>query len=183
MSDETRGAGLPSAEEVAAQAVRHADHGADGDTTGRCVMCRRAVSDYANVAFRWSHTGEVDFRAFLVRVDADYAAGKFSRRDEYQGARTLANVRDHILRHRREGFLSAEKAREEWGLLDQMNDLDSPFEFGLWVRETSIDDAHEFAVYDYPGGARAFCERALPRFQKVLREELARASSPEVVRG
>jgi hypothetical protein len=132
------------------------------------------VSDYGDYAYLWTHAGE-EFRRALIRMDWDYASRKLAhgRPKEYQQRRTLANVKDCILRYRRDGSWTAEKAREEWDLLRTYNDLAHEFDLADWIRDgTSIEDASELPVYDTPAQVVAFCKVVLPRFQALLRAEL-----------
>jgi hypothetical protein len=137
-----------------------------------------AVSDYGNYAYPWRAHGERDFREFVAGLakDGNYAAGKFSRRSEYQGRETLAAVKRHICEGRRAGWCDADEAREMW---DELSDFDIEShadEFSRWLRESdgasTIADAFEFAVYDYPADVKAFCRLVLPRLAEVLRAEL-----------
>lgn len=136
------------------------------------------VSDYGNYAYPWRHHGERDFREFVAGLakDGDYVAGKFSRRDVYQGRETLTAIKRHIIEARRIGSLDAGEVREMWDELDEFEIDGDAFGFSHWLRESDgaskIGDAFEFAVYDYPGDVKAFCQRILPRLAEVLRAEL-----------
>lgn len=44
-----------------------------------------AVTDYGNFSFAWRHTGEDDFRKFLIGTEVDYFGGKM-----YQGMAYVA---------------------------------------------------------------------------------------------
>jgi hypothetical protein len=136
-----------------------------------------AVSDYGNYAFKWSAMG-CEWRQFFSRCDRspDYYMSKLGQgANEYDGDRTLASVKRRILRDRRGGSIDADRAREEWDLLDRHSGLFSREDYALWYQETRIDTAYELAVYDYPPMLRAFCEKALPKLAAMLRAEDARS--------
>lgn len=137
-----------------------------------------AVSDYGNYAYPWRAHGERDFREFIAGLakDGNYVAGKLSQRTAYRGDETLAAIKRHIFDARRHGGLDADEARELW---DELNDFDLEShaeEFSRWLRESdgasTIADAFEFAVYDYPADVKAFCRLVLPRLAVVLRAEI-----------
>jgi hypothetical protein len=131
------------------------------------------VSGYGNYAYFWSHAGE-DFRRFLCDVDSCYLLGKLcGRRDEYDGKATVKAVKRHILEQRRSGGFDREEARKEWDILSEHSQLEAREWFGMWVGQTEIGDAPEFAVYEYPSDARWFAKRVMPAFQAMLRAELA----------
>jgi len=139
------------------------------------------VSDFGSYAHYWSNAGPC-FRTALARLTPDYLLGKLSRRDWYDGEATARAVRRHIKEYRRERHITALFAREEWDLVEVCDSLDSRESFTRWYDETKINDASEFAEYDYPPQARAFGEKAWPHFVAVLRAELAaeRASSATI---
>jgi hypothetical protein len=133
------------------------------------------VSDYGDYAYWWSSAGEC-FRSFLAQIDADYLLSKVSRR-EYDGEATESAVKRHIIKLRREGRLSREAARAEWGTLAENDHVSCRDSFTLWLHglnSTELDEAYFLGKQSYPTEARMFGERVLPVLQKVLREELAR---------
>lgn len=129
------------------------------------------VSDYGNYAFWW-HAFEGDFRAFFAQCDDGYVLGKLAKRDYYDGEATRTRIREHILEYRRDGWLSKDRAREEWDLLNRCG-VDSREDFARWYDETKFDDAAEFAKYDHEPDARMFAERVLPVLREALRKEMA----------
>jgi len=130
------------------------------------------VSDYGNYAFYWSHAGDCS-RTFLAKIGEDYMLSKLcGRRSEYDGDRTLASVKEYIVDNRRDGGFSKEDARKEWDLLDEHSDLDSREQFYIWVSNTSIGDAYEMAVYDYPSDALGFAEKVMPVLKAKLLAEI-----------
>jgi len=58
-----------------------------------------SVSDYGDYGHRWPQAGwgPEDFRAFFLQCDDSYILGKISRRDEYDGDRTVRAIKDRIL--------------------------------------------------------------------------------------
>ncbi len=141
------------------------------------------VSDHGNYAYAWKHA-EMEFRSFLVKLDADYLLGKLcGRRSEYVADSTLEYVKNAIVSHRRYGSFDKDEARKEWDLLAERNDLDAPEDFSAWLSDTSIVDAFEMAAYDYPRDARAFAGTAWPAFAAMLRAELAAESEQAAAEG
>lgn len=129
------------------------------------------VSDYGNYAYHWSSFGG-DFKKFLMQLGWDYLYGKLMQgRDAkiYDGEATLRSIQKHILELRREGRLTAERAREEWDLAKD-SEIDHRFSDGysLWHRETQLDDAHELYETMCEPQCRAFCEKVWPRFVEAL---------------
>jgi hypothetical protein len=91
----------------------------------------------------------------------------------YDGEQTLKNVKRYILEQRREGNWTAERAKEEWELLE-WNSLDSEYEFQRWHDDTKIQDAwdHDFAHFKTDIHMVAFMERAWPRLKACIQAEL-----------
>lgn len=131
------------------------------------------VSDYGDYAFFWTHAG-MEFRRFLVRTNADYVAGKLAHGlTVWSADKTVENIKDLIVQHRRGGDWTKEQAREEWDLLES-NDFTGEAGFIQWTRESSISDAWELASgNNTPTQIVAFSETVFARFQQVLRDELA----------
>jgi hypothetical protein len=136
-----------------------------------------SVSDYGNYAYAWRSTGEKDFRAWIANLAEDpaYVMGKLNggRKQVFNGAATCIKIKRHIIEQRRRGSYTKDEARDEWDLLGEHEDLYSEYNFSRWYDDTKIGDAAEFAVYEYPGDLRAFCEKVMPRLATVIRAELA----------
>jgi len=130
------------------------------------------VSDYGNYAYLWTHHGHEDFRTFLVGLakDDDYLASKISRKDVLQGKQTAKCIKETVLQVRRTGNKSREWARDEWDLADSLDD--DSISYADWYQETKLEDAWDYATYDYPSEARAFCKKLYPRFVELLKAEL-----------
>lgn len=97
------------------------------------------------------------------------------------GEKTAKEVRRHILEARRSGAWSKERARREWDLVGDHDDLSDIVSFTSWYDRTSIDEAWEFSVYEPPPRARAFIEKVFTRLQALLRAELAREAEAILV--
>jgi hypothetical protein len=129
------------------------------------------VGSYGNYSYWWSNTGTRDFRLFLIDLDDGYLIGKLHPQREYDGDETEKNIKEHIVRRRREGCMTKEEAREEWNLLKE-EDLETREGFAFWWRETKIDDAHELSCYRHPAQVCGFAKKFWPLFVDVLRAEL-----------
>lgn len=140
------------------------------------LWCFSVLSDWGNYGHRWPVNGAADesrdFRAFIVRADDDYILRKIAPRDEYDGDRTCRALQRHILERRRERAWTRERARSEWDLLYNHCHVDSREEFAFWHQDTTIEEPHEFAVYDSPRQTVAFIEHVMPRLRCRLSEEL-----------
>ena len=134
-----------------------------------------AVSDYGNYAFRWGSPGVDDFRKFLLLAEQspDYFISKLSPHPyPYDGQKTLAAVKAYLLQERRNGNLDKETAREEWGLLEENEDLNNEMVFWDWCRATSIEEAHDFGEYPAPHDVTCFVTITMRRLCVLLRQEL-----------
>lgn len=128
---------------------------------------------YGSYSYWWTSTGYDDIRRFLLKIGTDYLLGKFSPREVYDGEATEKNIRETICRCRREGALTKDEAREEWGRMMSV-DIQSEFGFMEWCRDSEIGDAWELAVHRTAPQARAFADVVWPRFCLMLREEIAK---------
>lgn len=138
-----------------------------------------ACSDYGNHAFRWSHTGEKDFRQFVLRCEQD--PGYFITKFHYGVPRvwdrdlTLKGIQEYILDGRRELRMTAEEARHEWDLADSLI-LDE--DFGSWYRATEIPDAYEFHMERDEWDIVNFVRRIMPRLCVLIRAEMKDECGP-----
>lgn len=135
-----------------------------------------AVSDYGNYAFYWTHHGEKDFRIFLVRAHRswDYFASKLGDK-RYDGNATYDRIKSFILEQRRSLNWDAEKAREEFDLIE--NEVDKcygPGDFTRWHDQTKIDEPWEFYTERYPANLLAFTQKTLKRLSDILEQDLRR---------
>jgi hypothetical protein len=130
------------------------------------------VSDYGNYAYWWTGA-EMEFRAFLAKLDADYIIGKLKPGHEYDGDETLKSVKKRICEDRRKLRIDCVKAREEWELLDEHSDLSDRDSFVLWMQETKLEDIWGISATMRDPQASMFAERVWPVFAAMLRAELA----------
>ena len=126
-------------------------------------------TDYGDYNYYWGDAGS-DFVGFLLKIDADYLLRKVSRRDEYDGDKTLRNIRQRICELRRSGSLTKAEAREEWNRLSEF-DLDDMVGFTLWYQDTKLQDAYELIRHDWPAWAKCFAERVWPVLCAAIRAE------------
>lgn len=133
-----------------------------------------ACSDFGNHAFNWFHTGEWDFRNFVLRCEQDphYFISKFHYGVPRVWDRdlTLKEIHAYILERRRNRDMMAEEARHEW---DLANDLIMDEDFGSWYRATEIQDAAEFHVERDDWDVVNFVRKIMPRLCVLIRAEMA----------
>jgi len=143
------------------------------------------VTDYGNYAFNWVHHGMDDFREFFASDKSfDYHVKKLYRiggegEFEFQPDETVKRVKESILESRLEDHMSEETAREEWDLLESMDWSMGDLSQHEWHQQTDLCDAHELFVYDYPPRVKALRDKLLPRFAKILKEELEKEKVSE----
>lgn len=140
-----------------------------------------AISDYGNYGHYWSHPGCDDFREFLLRAKEDhgYFVNKLSGgRKVYDGEKTAKAIREHILHCRRTRAWNAERAREEWDLVDECEVDDDEYGYLRWGEETKIDDCYEYRRDIPEPDVVAFVSRVLAsdRFRAMLQADLAAAA-------
>jgi hypothetical protein len=135
------------------------------------------VSDFGSYAFHWRGP-VIDFFQFLTRCDVDYLAKRLGK-PEYLPEPTLRRVREDILRLRRTRHWSADKARDEWDLIEECDELCNDAAFTRWYDRTDIQDASECAVYGTGPQLRAFFARTWPRFlEAVMASAFETSDSP-----
>lgn len=146
------------------------------DSTGMFA----AVTDYGNCAYRWTHHGCDDFREFFSGGSWDYFLKKlFPRMDnELQSEETVISIKRRIIHNRRERYWTAEDARTEWDLIAENDGLYSKHDFNKWYEETRIDEAYDYAVYDYPASVKEFGYKLLPRLFAMIHDDLSSEKIP-----
>jgi hypothetical protein len=131
-------------------------------------------SDYGNFAYMWGSMGS-GVREFLAKIDGSYLVNKLSqgRANEYRAEETLQAVKKEILTLRRDRVFDAEDARDEWDLLASHYMLENEFRFVSWYAESRLEDCGQYYRSSPPSDAVAFCKHVFPRFQQLLKDELA----------
>lgn len=128
-----------------------------------------AVSDHGNYGYLWTHPGG-EFRAFLAKLDLDYAYGKLTHQQRvFDLEASLKAARTAIISRRRDGSIGKAQARTEW---DELEDVSSEHDFNSWQQYSSLDDTHDFYMQRKESECWGFCQKLFTRFQQVLREEL-----------
>lgn len=134
------------------------------------------VTDYGNYAFKWTHHGMSDFREFFVSDSFDYYIKKLYLNNggqlEFQSEETIENIKKNIIHSRLNDYMSEETARREWDLLDSIDWDMGEIAKHDWYIQTDLCDAHEYFIYDYPANVKALRDNLLPRFSKLIRNEL-----------
>ena len=137
------------------------------------------VSDYGNYAYIWGTPG-MEFRKFLLGLNTDYLRGKLlhGRRAETQvfdGDATKAAIKQHLdeadASERECGGICWKWSAVEHDLLADRS-FEDKSDFESWQSETRIDEPWTFGVWKPDPQATAFCEKVMPRFKKLLEEEL-----------
>ena len=131
-----------------------------------------SVGDYGNFGHKWPSNGFGEcFRTFLLGCDADYIRRKLCHDTDYDGRATCAAIKEEILRARRAGGMTRERAREEWDLLAKHDDVYSEYDLILWSQNSTIDPS-EISRRAPPPGVLAFCTKTLPRLKDLIRSQL-----------
>lgn len=141
------------------------------DSTG----CFTALSDWGDVAYRWSAGGwgEGDFRQFLLQCDDYYLTAKFGRnRREYDPEASLKAAKRAIIETRRHGTFDKEEARAEWDRLKDYDDLGHEYDFGMFYNVTKLQDFGECHCTRYVSDVTAFVKHAMPRLRDEFRKSL-----------
>ena len=137
-----------------------------------------ACSDFGNYAYHWGDFGEKDFRRFVIGLEQDpnYIGNKLDHDKWYQGSdrATIKNIKQKILRHRREKNMTSGQARDHWDLL--MEYADGDIDFREWICQQGmycdLSEAADCRVTEPSADLYCFCTKLLPRLCKLLREEL-----------
>lgn len=137
--------------------------------------CISIMSDWGNYGY-WFGAPECEFRLFLTHCDDDYLGNKFAGGQRvFDGEATADNVREFILKRRREKRMSAEDARWEWNGL-QSDGFDNEVDYADWIgHRTEIKDPydHEFSCYVRPHAVGHFLKHVWPLFVEQLKAQLA----------
>jgi hypothetical protein len=138
------------------------------------------VSDWGNYAYLWSNPGG-EFRRFLINCDAHYLYGKLmSGRPDmkvFDGEATKAAILEHLEEANK---TELEIHGKPWKHYDKELDMlagryfGDKGEFESWLSETLIEEAYEFCRTSPEQQCTSFCEKVMPRFKKLLHEELAK---------
>jgi hypothetical protein len=111
-------------------------------------------SDYSSWAYRWNQRGlgNSTFREFLSMADNHYLAeklfyGNSDKKHEFDCAATIRKIKEQLIADRKEGALSAEKARSLWDDLNDLSDCSNDHEFH---HECSVElQNHFYEIWEY----------------------------------
>lgn len=137
------------------------------------------ISDFGNYSYAWGGIPKgTDFRQFLLDCDTSYLTRKFSSEREYDPKATLKTVKENILQRRRWEKTESGKtrAREEWELLRDYNNLDTEHDIREWAGATTLDVIDVWCSKT-PEQVVGFFEVTWPRIRKAL--ELSLLKPPE----
>jgi hypothetical protein len=123
-----------------------------------------AVGDFGAYALLFQ--GEAPVAALLDLGGEHLDRFRPWRQREYDGERTAAAIRSHLLYLWRSERLSLEAARREWKLLAQHGQVRGAERFIRWYEATSLPEAYRFEVRSDPQ-AELFLQRTLPRLQRL----------------
>ena len=138
-------------------------------------------SSYGDFLNTWTHPG-TSFNSFLAGLNLGYVGGKMVHDEpEFDAEETRKALRTAVLETRREGDCTAEKAREEW---DSIGDIEGMVEFHRWGEHTTLfsNDYYEYVMTGPGPRARDFArmyELFWPSFAKALREQETDATGTE----
>lgn len=140
-----------------------------------------AVSDHGNFSYIWSAPG-MEFRRFLTRCDPCYFRSKITHCREsevWDQDQVEKNIRLRLAKMVADGHMSQRAA--DMAFDEAEGNMGSGDALWSWAGEMSLPD--EFCVYEGIAATRPetwslqFSTRVLPRFQALLREELAAESA------
>lgn len=144
------------------------------DSKGFFATC----SDYGNYAYHWSSWGEKDFRHFVIEMtkDPDYIGNKLNHEKWYKhnDDETVKNIKQEIIRRRREERIDKDEARDHWDDLDYYERGETDFR-GWIEKQTLFEDwceASDCGVSKPSADIWCFCTRTLPRLAEILKAEL-----------
>lgn len=124
---------------------------------------------YGNFVYTWSDPG-VPFREFLAQLDSYYATKKLAGTDrELDGPAILKAIKEALLTMRKEGYITRDRARDEWDLLPV--EIEGDGDFHRWLDHTELVDAHEYAVMK-PGPQMRDFMRMYQMFWPAFAEKL-----------
>lgn len=145
---------------------------------GGSFQCQSDYGDYAHI---WTSIGDRTFKEFLCGLDKDYFLKKTRSQDYlvFDSERTCKQLREEIIRMRREGDITKEVARQCW---EDVESVDSNFgdnvrDFCHGLEHTHIPEV----LYDwdycsipilnsYHPSCTAFWERVWPHIVAYWRE-------------
>lgn len=144
--------------------------------------------DFGVYGHGWYHHGRRDIREFLAGLawskEWSYILSKISRKSHFDRERTVAELREELLRQRREERtvcyygrnerrkMTADEYRYEADLLKQLEHGD--LDYNMWGSHTMhlVVDLGEAAKYVYEPQARMFVEGFFPLLAETIAEEL-----------
>lgn len=86
-------------------------------------------SDFGNYANFWGACGKGGFKNFLTEINIDYAADKFGADRWFDLDSTLNGYKRDVMQNRREENIDAERAREIWDEIKELECCSSEGEF------------------------------------------------------
>ena len=129
------------------------------------------VSDFGSWSYGWPprHRGPVSLGRFLAVINIGYMGGKMlgADIDVPDPVATEKSVKETIIEWRNDGSFTAEQAREEWDLADEI--ASSGIEY--WLHQTSLHDAWEMPCTCMNNSWQMFWERL---WEPLIRPELAK---------
>lgn len=164
-------------------------------------------SSYGSWAYQWSHLGRPFKQWLSTHDDKHYIAGKFLADKAYvfDGEKSVRDLRQSLIEHRRTGDISKNDARTIWDFIDENSfELESSADRFVQVLMDCARDAdwqdedptHKYREHAPGRGARyflaepwerpstslnrqfsAFWDTIMPVFQQALRDELASAKA------
>ena len=136
-------------------------HGARENTNWVSVVVH---SSYGTYGYNWQNIGQTDWWVFLNGLDIDYCLGKMMKPDElreFDHDKTVKNMKQYILEHRRQDVISGNGAREAWNELDEIewSTDDRMFLDRIYNIPVFADEYWEWPYYSISGSAQGFWDR------------------------
>lgn len=139
-------------------------------------MCQ---SSYGTYAYIWRSIGTRTLKQFLAELNFDYFMGKAHPGYQcFDAERSVENVKEAIIRCRRENDCDAATAREAWNELEYI-ETDNGIRFcdGLCRSDALMKilggDYYEYARESADGNSRGFWRELWPVFLSQTREKIA----------
>ncbi|PEW58499.1 hypothetical protein CN448_31425 [Bacillus cereus] len=135
-----------------------------------------AITDFGNFSY-WFETWKGEsMKDFLSSRRPDQILCKIANEDVIDIDRTIEYIKENLLMDRRTMTFTEEEAREEWKLIQELQeDLDNfsnDVAFQYWYEKTKIQFDDGFCRYKYPSAAVRFCNETFVRLQEKIRLEM-----------
>lgn len=144
-------------------------------------------SSFGQFCHTWNSCA-VPFKQFLLGIDFDSFMTKCLGKDflVFDGAASVAKVKQTILEHRREEGISADDARELWDSIEDVGETAVSSEEGFHIAladicgEETIGSTSDFVVHVPSSQAVGFWRELWPEFKAMLLEAISSESETNI---